>query len=343
MKRFLLISLLVFCQACSTTQYLFQAAKGQLAICNRARSLEEVLKDERVDRRIRGLLAEIPNIKSYGEKMGLKPTSNYREYVQLEYPAVSYIVSACAELEFKPRLWSFPIVGTVPYLGWFAPSDAKEHAAQLKQEGWDVDVRGTRAYSTLGWFRDPVLSSMIPEGEEALGELASVVIHESVHATLYIKGQSHFNESLAEFIARETTPDYLKSVQGENSVQLKTYLDGEKRDREVVTRLRKTYEELHALYQSGVSAEEKRTKKNKILSTVKDELGWKRDLNNATIMQFKTYESGEKEFKALFERCGRSVSRFLKLIEVNEEKLFRKDQDEKLDEVLNKLIQLGHC
>jgi len=341
--RYLALCVLLFNSACSTTQYLYQAAKGQLAICNRARKLDEVLKDERVSKRVRGLLSEIPSIKSYSEKIGLKPTSNYREYVQLDRPAVSYIVSACEELEFKPKIWSFPIVGTVPYLGWFSPEAAKKQADELKREGWDVDVRGTRAYSTLGWFRDPVLSSMIPEGTEALGELAEVVIHESVHATLYINGQSHFNESLAEFIAQQMTPNFLAESRGPQSVELRAYLDSVKHDREVVDRLRKVYDELSALYETKTSVEEKRAKKAKILEVAKAEIGWKREMNNATIMQFKTYQSGEKAFKTLFERCGRDVGRFLKLIELNEKGLFQRDQDENLDESLNRLIQKSSC
>src|SRR5262249_41967930 len=153
----------------------------------------------------------------------LTATENYVRYTQLDRDAAVYVVQAAPPLELKPRLWSFPIVGTVPYLGWFNVKDAKAYAQTLAQQGLDVDVRGASAYSTLGWFKDPVLSTMIGEGDGALGELANTVLHESTHATLYVKGQSAFNESLASFVGDRLARDWLATRFGEGSRQLKAY------------------------------------------------------------------------------------------------------------------------
>src|SRR5205814_2292022 len=100
-------------------------------------------------------------------------------------PVAVWVVSACEPLRFHSKEWGFLFVGSFPYLGWFDLENARRFRDELRAEGWDADLRGAAAYSTLGYFRDAVLSSMIPEGDEALGELVNVVLHESVHATLY--------------------------------------------------------------------------------------------------------------------------------------------------------------
>src|SRR6185312_14274837 len=115
---------------------------------------------------------------------------------------------------FRSKTWWFPIVGRVPYLGWFDRDDAHDFADELHREGWDSDVGAADAYSTLGWFDDPVLSTMIAGGDEAVGELVNVILHESVHATLYVDGQTRFNESLAEFVAGKLTTVYLGAHYG---------------------------------------------------------------------------------------------------------------------------------
>src|SRR5206468_11910645 len=133
-------------------------------------------------------------------------------------------VSACEKLRFQSKVWNFPFVGSFPYLGWFDLEDGRSFARELKAEDngkWDVDLRGAAAYSTLGWFRDPVVSSMIPEGKEALGELVDVVLHESTHATYYISGQAFFNESIASFVADKLTPFYLDAKLGKGSEEKK--------------------------------------------------------------------------------------------------------------------------
>src|SRR5690606_14306604 len=106
----------------------------------------------------------------------------------------------------------------------------------------DIDVRGARAYSTLGWFDDPILSSMISEGDAALGDLVNVVLHESVHATYYLSGQSPLNESIASFVADRLTESYLEETRGKNSPELATYLKGLRAGKE---RRRKLFDAYH--------------------------------------------------------------------------------------------------
>ena len=296
---------------CGGVRYVAQAAAGQLSLLQRARPLRKVLRDERTPPRLRALLSEVRVIKRFGEAHGLRPTSNYASYVQLDGPAVVWVVSACAPLEFKSKVWSFPVVGDFPYLGWFHLEDARGFAAELGREGLDVDVRGASAYSTLGWFPDPLLSSMVPDGDEALGELANVVLHESVHATLHIPSQAYFNESLASFVADRLAPEYLERRRGAGSKELLAYLEGEARGRERVRALHEAYDRLDGLYRSGKSKEEKLAEKRRMMAELKEGLRLRREPNNAMLVQYRTYDTGTPELEALLEACGESWERLL--------------------------------
>ena len=296
---------------CGTLSYLFQAGRGQLSLWNHARPIDAVLKDSRTSPRLARLLSEIPRIKAYGEKMGLKPTSNYTEFVALDRPAVVWVVSASEKLRFRTKEWSFPVVGSFNYLGWFDRKDADRYAAELRTEGWDVDVRGAGAYSTLGWFRDPVLSTMIPSGDEAFGELVNVILHESVHATVYVKGQSYFNESLASFIADRLTPLYLDQRVGIEPNEKNAYREGEKHSRERALQFQETYKKLADLYESPKPESEKLMEKEKLFVELKEKTRASRALNNATVIQFRTYGAGAEEFETLYRGVGGDWSKFL--------------------------------
>ncbi len=279
-------------------------------------------------------------VKAFAEKAGIRPTKNYTEYVHLGRPAAVWVVSACESLRFHSKEWSFPVVGRFPYLGWFDLEKAKRLADELRQEGWDVDLRGARAFSTLGWFRDPLVSTMIPEGEEALGELVNVVIHESVHATLYISGQAFFNESLANYVAEKLTERYLlrdPSMRVEKELYDRSEATGKKAEK----RFHEAYQELDQLYRSSQADELKRSEKARILESLQKELGWKRAITNATLIQFKTYNTDFKAFEALFVSCSGDWLRFWKKLHALNETSFDKSQQEELGSVLQKLKEGG--
>jgi predicted aminopeptidase len=230
--------------------------------------------------------------------------------VQLDRPVVVWVVTASDPLRFRSRTWWFPIVGRVPYLGWFDRDAAHEFAASLRAEGLDVDVGGAEAYSTLGWFDDPVLSTMLGDGDEAVGELAEVVLHESVHATLYVNGQTRFNESLAEFVSGKLTRVYLDEKYGPKSEEKAAYEDAERRGEERRERMHQAYEKLDALYRSDKPIAEKLAEKRRILMRLRREAGYRRPINNATLASFKNYHSGTSDFDGLLAACGGSWARF---------------------------------
>ena len=333
---------ILFLSGCSQFHYLLQASGGQLALLNHARPIKDVLKDEKTPPRIKVLLSEIEPIKRYGEKNGLKATSNYKDFVKLDRSAAVWVVSACEVLKFKSKEWSFPIVGSFPYLGWFDIHNAEAYQKELQKEGWDVDLRGAAAYSTLGWFPDAVLSTMIPKGDEAYGDLVNVVIHESVHASVYVNGQAYFNESLASFVADGLTRTYLDQTKGPDSIERKAYDAAERRSQKFHERFYNTYLELNRLYDSSLSDAEKLQEKQRILTQLRTELQFKREINNATLIQFKTYNTGQKEFERILKNCDSNWIRFLAHMKQVGQKTFSKPQQDDLQSALQPYIQ-GTC
>lgn len=335
-RRFAL--LIVFCLSLGVSSsahalgpgYLWQAIKGQMKLSNRARPIRDVLRDERVSPRVRALLARVAEIKRFAESKGLKATRNYEDYVAWDGPALVWVVSASRELAFESKTWSFPVLGSFTYLGWFDRGDAREFADALKPEGWEVDVRGAAAFSSLGYFKDPVISTMLADGDPlALAELAETVIHESVHASLYLSGQSTLNESVAQVVAESLTPLYLAEKAPElRSEYLARLTEQEKR----LQSLHSVYVRLAELYASPADDVTKRARKAEILAGVK--VGAGREANNAMLIQFKTYHSGWKPLTSLWSSCGADARQFLAHLDTQWKERVRGDQVADLDTAL---------
>jgi len=286
-------------------------------LLNRGKPVEEMVEDERVDPALREMLRRIPEIRAFGERNGLKPTPNYREYVELPGDSVVHVVTVSEALKFKPEVFSFPLVGSFTYIGWFDRKDAEDFASAYRQRGLDVDIRGASAYSTLGWFRDPLLSSMIPKTAEgriqmdSFPELVHVFLHESVHATLYFKGQSYFNESLADFVADVLTERFFFEGGVASRTLWERYRDRQRRVGKTRELLTVAYQKLEALYGSDSGEAEKRSEKAKILQRFGIDTGISRDLNNASLIQFKTYDPGDRGFQQLLDRYRGEIPAFL--------------------------------
>jgi predicted aminopeptidase len=333
--RILIGLLLVFSStSCANVSYLMQAGRGQLSLWNRAKPIEEWLAGNSLDENSKSLLKEVTAIKRFGESYGIKSTGNYREFVKLEQDSVVYAVSACEPLAFNVKTWSFPFLGSVPYLGFFKKDAADAFAQNLVAESngeLDVDVRGVPAYSTLGWLPDPLLSSMLYSGDAAVGELAEVVLHESLHSTLYISNQSSFNESLATFVGETLATQYLKETRGEASLQVKSYLRGLERSKVMAQAFSEAAKTLKAIYASPLSREEKLRKKEKILSDLKTAHQLRRNLNNAALAQYLTYTEGTRPFARFFsEKCGSDWRRFLSSLSRIKQESFAVPQQEDL-------------
>lgn len=314
--RLLALALLLsVATGCLPVRYVTQAAAGQEELNSRGIAIKEIVDGRHLDKRTRTLLSHVPRIKSFGERHGLKRTRNYERYVWIGRPAVVWVVSACHPLAFRPRAWRFPIVGSITYTGWFDRKEAKAYADELARKGWDVDVRPSQAYSTLGWFDDPILSTMIGDGDEALGDLADVVLHETFHATFYIPGQSTLNESVASFFGDELALRYLDETVGPDSPEKASFLAVRARSERRGRVMKAAYEELSALYRSPLPRDQKLANKKRIIEALRAELEIKRPLSNASLIQYKTYGSGKAELAQLFDQCGHDFSRMLRALD----------------------------
>lgn len=324
---------------CFETGYLLQAGEGQLDLICNARPIEHVIEDPDTAPDVRAELEEVPRIKAFGKRYGLVPTKSYESYVQLDRPVAVWVVSAAPKLSFESKTWTFPIVGSVPYLGWFDKGRAREHAESLKAEGWDVDLRGAAAYSTLGFFHDPVLSSMLGDASDGYGDFADTILHESLHATLYIAGQTSFNEGLATFVGEHLAKAYLADRYGEDSRELRNFLAGEREGAARSARLRKAFLDLDALYKSKLSDEEKLREKGYILQALRAELHMKKNVTNATLAGFRAYHGAAKGFEALYVRCGEDIRRMVEAARSIQDTDFKEPQSKEFDDVLMKAAE----
>lgn len=208
-------------------------AKGQLTIVMNARPVKEVLNDMSVADSVKKKLQLIEEIRKFAfDSIGLVRNENYTTFYDQHGKRLIYVVTACKPYGLEPHLWHFPMLGDVPYKGFFNAERAKEQALELRAQGLDTDVGGASGWSTLGFFKDPVLSQMLKNEE---GDLAELIIHELTHGTVFVKDDVEFNENLASFIGYKGAVWFLERKYGKDSEQLKEYLDG-RHDDEVLER-----------------------------------------------------------------------------------------------------------
>lgn len=286
------------------TRYLAQAAHGQADLLAKARPIEEVLRDPKTPLRTAMLLASIPEIKDYGRTYGLSIRRNYRHYAALGRPAAVWFVGAAEPLAFKPRKWCFPIVGCFAGLGWFDEGEAVKHKLDLEAQGYDAIVRPASAYSTGGWFPDPVLSTMLGGGNDALPELFNVIIHESVHATVLVPDQPFFNESFATYVADTLTDHWIAEKFGPGSPEELAWTLGQAVHLARVSRMLDGYNQLKKLYESKLPRDAKLAQKEKIIDELVDDLRIRRRPNNASLTETRVYNGGVAHLIEAHRLCG---------------------------------------
>lgn len=226
------IPLVIFCALnISLVSYGLRMAKGQLTIVWNARPVDEVLLDDSVADSVKVKLKLIEEIRQFAfDSIGLVRNENYTEFFDQKGKRLMYVVTACKPYALEPHLWHFPVLGDVPYKGFFDAEKAKEEAISLRTQGLDTDVGGASGWSTLGFFKDPVLSQMLNNKE---GELAELIIHELTHGTIFVKDDVEFNENLASFIGYKGALWFLERKYGKDSKEMKEYVEG-RHDEEVL-------------------------------------------------------------------------------------------------------------
>lgn len=332
-----LLAVVLALSGCIRAGYIIQAGMGQAELWGKARPLDEVLADPETSERTRVLLAEVPHILAFARLRGLSSKGNYTRYVELDRRQVVWFMATSQELAFEPLVWNFPIVGSFTYLGWFGLDEARRIGRLLEDEGWDVHIRPSRAYSTGGWFRDPILSTMLSDEDDAFRYLGNTLVHELTHANLLVKDQSTFNESVATFVGDVMAEQYLVARFGADSAEVQAYRQELVDDRTWGQRMAAAYRELKALYQSSASVARKRARKKAILDALEAELDLSYTPNNASLIGFATYNAGMDEFERLFQHCGRSWPRFFAALDTLESASFAEEQQEAIDPVIARL------
>lgn len=244
--------------------------KGQLKVVNNAIPLEEFLELPSTTEEQKEKVKIILEAKAFAfDKLGINHTDNYSTIFDQEGKPSMYVVTACDLYYFKPRMWKFPIVGSVPYKGFFDLEKAREEANRVKdQEHLEVDIRTAGGWSTLGWFKDPVLSNMLNRSE---GDLASLIIHELTHGTLFVKDSVTFNENLASFIGDKGAIMFLEDKYGEGSAQVEEFKESLKDEITFKNYMLKAAQHLDSVYKAMVKLpiEEKEQLKTQALNEIR--------------------------------------------------------------------------
>lgn len=249
--------------------YLLRQAKGQLAIISNTHQVETLLSKNILTEKEKEKIKLIQEIKEFAESsLGLKKTSNYTTYYNQHGKPILWMLTACEPYAFNEKVWQFPMLGEVSYKGFFNYQLAVTEANQLKMQGYDVDMGKVSAWSTLGILSDPILSSMLDDGEGALAEL---IIHELTHATLYFANQVDYNENFASFIGRQGALHFMALKFGPHSHQMKTYQQEIIEETKLKTFLLQQKEQL-ANYYGGFTPELSSSEKKQMKSQKIDEI-----------------------------------------------------------------------
>jgi predicted aminopeptidase len=294
--------------------YLLQSAQGQLALMSKREPIPRVIDDPATPAALRAQLKSVTAIRNFASReLGLPDNGSYRKYADIGRPYVVWNVVATPEFSVDPKRWCFPIVGCVAYRGYFVEKRARRFAAGLHAKGFDVVVGGVAAYSTLGHFDDPILSSMVSWDDV---ELASIIFHELTHQLLYVPNDASFNEALATTVEEEGVRRWLQQ-QGRDK-DLAEHLLHQRRYLEVITLMTETRNRLRTLYASGLPPPLMRERKRQTFEALREAYAALReqwgghapfdawftaDLNNAHLASIATYftcvPGFERELKAV--------------------------------------------
>ena len=315
----LLFGILFICNNC----YVLNQAWGQFEILRKRKSIAKILEDPQTTQSVRARLLFVEKVRRFAEQqMHLKVNETYTYYTQLDRPVLAWNVIASEKLALRAKYWEFPIVGRLPYLGFFNLADAKEQAAELRKEDWDTKLSVVAGYSTLGWFDDPLLSTQLNYSD---WYLASLLMHECAHATLWFKGDVSFNESFASFVGRQGVILFYNR-EGDIKGYQKMHSDLA-RNRQIRQIYRYYTRRIQRLYASKLKDEIKLQRKKSLFVSLEKKLvqqGFRESLpqdsqaqeqqamNNVDLISFTHYHSGSRYFLYEFRKCKKKWPCFLK-------------------------------
>lgn len=288
-----------------------QATQGQLSLMASRQPIERVIADPATSSEVRARLQLAVEVRTFAaEELGLVANGSYSSYVELDRPYVLWNVVVTPEFSVEPRTWCAPFAGCTAYRGYFKEVAAEQFADRYRRRGDDVRVSGVQAYSTLGWFRDPVLSSML-QGDEL--SLIAVIIHELAHQRLYVPSDSGLSEAFATVVEIEGVRRWL-AARGDEAGMARFEARQQRVDR-FVSELSATRDQLALLYASGLSEEEMRARKSEAFEGLRDRLGESELRNNADLAAVATYRELVPGLQALLAEAGGDLETFYTMAE----------------------------
>jgi predicted aminopeptidase len=318
---FLVIAAFSMMPGCSTVAYYHQAIKGHLGIMARREPIAAILIDQKRDAALIARLKKAQSIRDFAsQELALPENDSYRSYVDVGRQYVTWSVYATPEFSLTLKQWCFPVAGCVPYRGYFSQRQALDFAAALRAEQLDVYIGGVIAYSTLGWFDDPLLNTMLVRDEIIM---AGIMFHELAHQKVYIEDDTAFNEAFAEAVQQEGVKRWLrKNGTQEDLTAFKRYAQHRFTFLNLVE---KTRTALAAVYASHTGVEPKRAAKRAIIEDMRTQYqrlktSWngyrgydrwfKEPINNAKLAAVAIYRDRVPDFVRLLKECGGDFRRF---------------------------------
>jgi predicted aminopeptidase len=320
LRHWLLLLLALALTGCGTIAYVGHAAHGQFSLLAASRPIDELRADPATPAPTRARLEFTQSARDFASRaLALPDNGSYRRVAMIDRPYVAWNVVAAPPLALAPRTWCFPVSGCVAYRGYFSPERARRFAKRLRKDGDDVFIGGVMAYSTLGWFDDPLPSPVLSRDD---GDLAGLLFHELAHQVVYVKGDSTFNESFATLVEREGVRRWF-ARQPDGAARYARWMADEERSRAIRQLLLATRERLRAVYAGDGNDADKRAAKARLLEEARAEYrsrfaddhgrhaGWFGDrLNNALLAAIGLYDEHVPAFQQLLREENNDLPRF---------------------------------
>ena len=316
--------LFLLLNGCSSISYYSQLASGQLQLLRAREPVVRVIADPQRDEKLRAHLTQSQRARTFAsEQLHLPDNQSYRLYADIGRPYVVWNVFVTPEFSLEPQNHCFPIAGCVAYRGYYSQGAARGEAALQRLQGMDVSIGGVEAYSTLGWFNDPIMNSMMGWGDE---RLATLIFHELAHQRVYVKDDTEFNESFAPFVEQEGPRQW----RAFRSLPPDSTLLSQQRD-QFIQLVLDTRTRLEELYSLPLPPEQMRQRKAAEFERLRSKYRQLRDsrwagdkrydawinapMNNARLLPFGLYDQWVPAFAALFKQEGGDWLRFYAQVE----------------------------
>lgn len=315
--------LLVAFSGCQTVSFYRQAIAGEYQILSKEKPITQLIADPATPPKLKAKFEEILKMRQFARDEMKEPADKaYLKYTDLHRPYVVWNVNIAPALSMDPKTWWFPIVGRASYRGYFNLDMARKYAEPWKEKGWDIYVDGVTAYSTLGWFSDPLLNTFIYEPE---ADLADLIFHELAHRRLFISGDTDFNESYATAVAAEGVRRWFNAAS--NPKAYEEHMKARQREKDFVRLVLQTRQDLTNVYNNAqLSDTQKLQRKEEIIADLRTRYqamktnswggysgydGWfKAPINNAKLNTISAYYQYEPAFAALIREENGDMEKF---------------------------------